>query len=112
MGLIVKIMHSADEFPGSSDEPHCIYGDVVSIHFPERGAAQIARMWVREPVKTALVPGFVEHERFVDLTGPTYVMNEAGRTISTFRPIKPGGEQGARFYGRTAETLPGSSATA
>lgn len=100
MSLIVKIMHHDVETlsrdAGDADGPHSIYGDVTSIHFPERGAAQMARLYVREPIKTALVPGFCENEKFVDLTGPAYVMNEAGRTISSYRPIRPGGDIGPR----------------
>ena len=85
MTLIVKIMHSGDEGPNGSGS-HSIYGDVVSIHFPEAHENQTARLWVREPVKTALVPGFCENEKLVDIGGTVYVLNEQGRTISTFRP--------------------------
>jgi hypothetical protein len=85
MALIVKIMHSGDEGPDGSGA-HSLYGDVVSIHFPEPHQPQIARLWVREPVKTALFAGFCENDKLVDLGGAVYVMNEQGRTISTYRP--------------------------
>lgn len=90
MSLFVKIMHSATEYPGSQDEAPCsIYGDVVSVHFPQPNESQTACLWVREPIKTALVPGFCENEKRVDLIGPVYVMNEHGKTISVFRPTQP-----------------------
>lgn len=88
MSLIVKIMSTTDERPDGSSA-HSLYGDVVSIHFPSPGETQVARLWVREPVKTALVPGFCENEKHVDLAGTVYVLNEQGKTISTFRPVLP-----------------------
>lgn len=88
MSLIVKFVQG-DEYPGCEDTaPASIYADVTSIHFPKANAdgANTALLWVREPVKTALVPGFCENRRNVDLTGPVYVMNEQGKTISVWRP--------------------------
>lgn len=85
--LIIKVMHSDARFPGSEDGPHSLFADVKSVHFPSDGKSCM-RLWVMEPVKTALVPGFSENEVNVDITGPVYVMNEQGRTISTFhRPV-------------------------
>lgn len=84
--LIVKVMHGA-ETPGP-DGPCSLYGDVSSVHFPsERG--QPLKLYQREPVKTALVGGFVESERFVDIDSAVYVLNENGRTISSFRWPEP-----------------------
>lgn len=87
MSLIVKIMHSNADHPGDDETAPCsIYDEVTSIHFPERDTTQTLRLWVREPVKTAMVPGFCENEKNVDISGPVYVMNEHGKTISVYRP--------------------------
>lgn len=87
--MIVKFQYGP-EYPGCEDKSPCtIYGDVSSVTFPDpSGTSNTARLWVREPVKTALVPGFCENERNVDLGEVTYVMNDAGKTISTYRREK------------------------
>lgn len=85
MSLIVKFVHGANRPDDEESQPFSIYTDVTSAHFPPKDSG-IARLQVREPVKTALVPGFVENEVNVEITGPVYVMNESGRTIAVHRP--------------------------
>lgn len=89
MSLILKVMHGDDEGPVSGDT-HSVYGDITSVTFKrmEDGSGQ-AHCYVREPVKTALVPGFCENERFIDIPANAYVMNDQGRTISTFTARRP-----------------------
>jgi hypothetical protein len=98
MALIVKFLHGP-EYPGCEDTASSsIYADVTSIHLPDAKEGATAVLWVREPVKTAIVPGFCEDRRNVDITGPVYVMNEQGKTISVFRPQRS--TQGERGPGR------------
>lgn len=84
MSLIVRFLHGA-EYPGCEDSAPCsIYSDVTSIHFSEDDRS-MALMYVREPVKTALVPGFCENEKRVLIGGSVFVMNEHGKTIAVHR---------------------------
>lgn len=85
MSFILKTIEAGDHSPLGSDTPHCLYADIVSISFRrEEGGAATAHVWVREPVKTAEVPGFCEVEKHICFTGAAYVMNEAGKTVSSF----------------------------
>ena len=86
MSLIVKFLHGP-EYPGCEDTaPSSIYADVTSVTTPSDVGGKMAVLWVREPIKTALVPGFCEDCKNVEISGPVYVMNEQGKTISVFRP--------------------------
>lgn len=84
MSFILKIVEGAGS-PVPSDNPHSLFADIVSVHFSRHtdGSAG-ALCQVREPVKTAEVPGFCEVEKRVVFTGTAYVMNEAGKTVSSF----------------------------
>jgi hypothetical protein len=84
MSFILKIVEDGFS-PVPSDNEHALWADVVSVHFSRHtdGSAS-ALCWVREPVKTAEVPGFCEVEKRVSFNGTAYVMNEAGKTVSTF----------------------------
>ena len=90
MSLIVKIM-SAENIP--DDDPrkgYSLYPDVTGVHFFRQDGSDMAgegamvRLYVREPIKTAMVPGFCENEKVAHVTGNVYVMNENGKTISSF----------------------------
>lgn len=80
--MFLKITDEGSPVP--SDNEHSVYADVVACAFRRRKDGGEARLYVREPIKTAMVPGFHEVERFVAFTGAAYLMNEQGRTISTF----------------------------
>ena len=86
MTFILKTTdHGGPDSPVGSDNEHCLYADIVSVSFRrEEGGAATARCYLREPVKTAEVPGFCEVEKFIGFTGVAYVMNEAGKTVSSF----------------------------
>jgi hypothetical protein len=86
MTFILKTTeHAGPTSPVSSDNEHRLYADIVSISFRrEEGGAATAHCYLREPVKTAEVPGFCEVEKFISFTGTAYVMNESGKTVSTF----------------------------
>lgn len=84
--MYLKTMHGFDQNPGDSNA-HSVLADVTSCHFVHNDASEsFARCYVREPVKTADVPGFVEHERFISLTGPAYLIGDNGKTVSRFVP--------------------------
>lgn len=89
MSLLLKIMSNENIPDNDSRKTFNLYADIVSAHFNrhEDGSAT-AHLWVREPVKTAEVPGFVEVEKYVDVTGNCYLMNDNGKTIATFCPSK------------------------
>jgi hypothetical protein len=96
--MYLKTMHGFDQAPGDGNE-HSVLADVVSCHFIHNDASEsFARCWVREPVKTADVSGFVECERYVSLSGPAYLVGDNGKTVSRFMPrraqahIEPGFE--------------------
>jgi hypothetical protein len=86
MTFILKTTeHAGASSPVGSDNEHCLYADIVSISFRrEVGGAATAHCYLREPVKTADVPGFVEVEKYISFTGCAYVMNENGKTVSMF----------------------------
>lgn len=99
MAMFLKIMHHAltpaEVVANACEEPpYSIYADVVSCHF-RRYTKQPddqspagwgeAHVWLREPVKTAEVPGYCEVEKYIELTGDAFLMNEQGRTISSFK---------------------------
>lgn len=83
--LIVKIM-AGDGLP--DDDPratHTCYGSVASATFNRReDGSCFARMYVRDEVKTAEVSGFSEHEVLADVPANAYVMNDRGKTVSSF----------------------------
>lgn len=89
MSLLLKVTHGGNSSPVASDNPCTVHSDVVSCSFrrekDEAGSwVGFADLWVREPVKTAMVPGFHENEKYVQFYGEAYLMNENGRTVSTF----------------------------
>ncbi|AFU87651.1 hypothetical protein CcrKarma_gp134 [Caulobacter virus Karma] len=93
MTLIVKIM-SGEDLPDTAPEKRfTLHAGVKSFHPvvqpPEAPGGQpycYVRLYIADPVKTAAVPGFVEHEVTVEAPGNVYVMNEAGKTIATWTP--------------------------
>lgn len=91
MTLLLKVMDSADRSPVVSDNPHSVYADVVSCHFKRLpdGHAE-AMLYVRDAVKTANVAGFVEHVKHVLFDGDAYLMNEDGKTVSSFSALTSG----------------------
>jgi hypothetical protein len=92
MTFILKTTeHAGSWSPVGSDNEHCLYADIVSISFRrEEGGAATAHCYLREPVKTAEVPGFCEVEKYISFTGTAYVMNEVGKTVSTFTALTSG----------------------
>lgn len=100
MTFILKVMHDAER-PLSADNEHSLYADIVSVHFSRQpiqtassddpaGAPEwdgTAHLWVRESVKTGDVPGVVELKKHVLFHGMAYVMNENGRTVSSFSAV-------------------------
>lgn len=96
MAMFLKIVRGCpDEFLAVAATPaldYDIYDEVVSCHFTrfkvpgQDGVFGMAHIKVREPVKTADCPGYAEIEKNVDLTGAAFLMNQQGRTISTFLP--------------------------
>jgi hypothetical protein len=85
MTFILKTTEHVQGSPVASDNEHMLHADVVSVSFKRYpdGSAQ-AHCYCREPVKTAEVPGFCEIEKRIMFTGAAYVMNENGKTVSTF----------------------------
>lgn len=87
--MYLKTMHHFEDAPGDANE-HSVLADVVSCHFVHNDASEsYARCYVREPVKTADVPGFVECERYISLSGPAYLISDNGKTVSRFIPRRP-----------------------
>lgn len=94
--MFLKVMHDgADEFlsQAQSEATYSLYADVTSCDFkrypignaPTPGhPTAVAHIQCREPVKTAEVPGYAEIEKFIELTGDAFLMNDQGRTISKF----------------------------
>lgn len=95
MTFILKVTETYDSSPVAADNPHSLYADVVAVHFKrhEDGSAT-AHCWIREPVKTAEVPGFCEVPKRVTFAGWAYVMNEVGKTISVFSARTSGDPKG------------------
>lgn len=83
--LIVKIM-SVENLP--DDDPrksHSLVANVSSVSFNrDSEGAVIARLYVRDEVKTAACGGYVDHETFWEVPANAYVMNDKGKTVSTF----------------------------
>lgn len=94
MPLILKLVD--DNFsPVESDNPHSVYSDIMSCSFrrhPDGSATAVT--YVRDAIKTAMVPGFTEHEKLIGFTGHAYLMNEQGRTISSFSARTSGDPEG------------------
>lgn len=95
--MYLKVMHSTDLSPVDSDNPHSIYGDVTSCSFLRHPPTSVggkgsatARIYIREPIKTAMVAGFEENEKLIELRGPAYLMNDNGKTVSVFTPLRSG----------------------
>lgn len=90
--LIVKIMSSENLPDDDPRKAHSLHDNVSNAHFYRQGDMAFCRMWVRDDVKTAAVPGFSEHEVNAEVPANAYVMNASGKTISTFcaNPIEPG----------------------
>lgn len=91
MSLIVKVMHTRNAVEGgNASAPFDLYGDVTSFHIGDKPSFEdgsvFLRIWQREPIKTALVPGFAENEKLIETRGTVYVMNDNGRTVATFEP--------------------------
>ena len=95
MTFILKTTQTYAASPVGADNEHCLYADIVSVSFKrnEDGSA-IAHCSVREPIKTAEVPGFVEVTKYICFTGWAWVMNEAGKTVSTFSARTSGDPDG------------------
>jgi len=84
MPMFLKVV-SENRSPVPTDNPHTVYSDIVSCNFTRNGDGEAtAFCYVRDNVKTAMVNGFSEHERLIGFTGEAYLMNEQGRTISSF----------------------------
>mgnify|MGYP006958835710 CR=1 FL=1 len=84
MTFILKTTERVLGSPVAADNEHCLYADVVSVSFRRHADGAEALCYCREPVKTAEVPGFCEIEKRIVFTGVAYVMNENGKTVSTF----------------------------
>lgn len=85
MAFILKTTESVQGSPVAADNEHALHADIVSVHFRrEEGGVATAHCYVREPVKTAEVPGYCEVEKFFTFSGVAYVMNESGKTVSSF----------------------------
>jgi hypothetical protein len=84
MAFILKTVEHAHS-PVDSDNECSLYADIVSVHFRRSvdGSAE-AYCRMREPIKTAEVPGYHEVEKHIGFTGTAYVMNEQGKTIQSF----------------------------
>ena len=90
MPLILKIVEDPASAGDASRSEHSVYADVISCTFARQADGWAnARIYVRDNVKTAIVPGFSEHEVNVTFRGSAYLMNENGRTVSTFEAIYP-----------------------
>jgi hypothetical protein len=84
MSMLLKLVHYKGHPENEPD--FSVYSGITSCHFRryEDGSGAEAMCYVAEPIKTALVPGFSENEKHISFTGIAYLMNENGRTISTF----------------------------
>lgn len=106
MSLMLKVMHD-DHLNLPDDDarrPFGIFTDIVSAHFThDADGVGHAKLWVREPIKTAQVPGFVEVEKNVVITGNAYLMNEQGKTVSAFCGSNPGWQHKPAGDGTTGE---------
>lgn len=85
MTFILKVMSTPAWSPVPSDNEHSLFADIVTVNFSrDADGMGWALCYVREPIKTAMVPGFCEVEKRIQITDTAYVMNEDGKTISTF----------------------------
>lgn len=103
MAFILKVMHSYEGSPVPSDNEFSVHADLTSINFRRlpNGQAE-ALCYMREPIKTAEVPGFHEVEKCFVFSATAYVMNEAGKTVASFTAHTSGDPRGpnARAIGR------------
>lgn len=117
MSMLLKVMHAPNHGPDPDQSEHSVYSDVVSVSFRLGGDRQCQiHAYVREPIKTALVPGFCENEKIITLGYgcAAYLMNENGRTVSQYvAPLVAGSlaglgrrlpERGPRDFGSGSET--------
>lgn len=94
MTMIVKIMSGENLADNDPHKLFQIYSGVKSFHpcvqrdptKPDDPPYCYLRLYIEDVGKTLEVPGFVEHESTVDVSGNVYVMNEAGKTIATWTP--------------------------
>lgn len=95
MTFILKVMHGYDQTPVPADNEYSLYADITAISFirQEQGFAT-AHVSMREPVKTADVPGFCEVEKHIDVCATAYVMNENGKTVASFTAHTSGHPEG------------------
>lgn len=95
MTFILKTTQTYAASPMGADNEHSLFADIVSVSFKrnEDGSAT-AHCAVREPIKTAEVPGFVEVTKYICFSGWAWVMNEAGKTVSTFSARTSGDPEG------------------
>jgi hypothetical protein len=95
MTFILKVTNTYDQSPVGADNEHCLYADVVSVRFKRYDGGQAeAHCYCREPVKTAEVPGFCEIEKRIMFEGTAYVMNDVGKTVSSFTARTSGDPEG------------------
>lgn len=90
--MIVKIMSDENVPDDDPRKSYLLYGNVSSVTWNRAADDSVtARMYIRDDVKTATVPGFSEHEVYAEVPANAYVMNQNGKTISTFcaNPIEP-----------------------
>lgn len=85
--LTLKVMHGLPCPDDDARHEHSLYAGLTAVSFynQDDGSSYARVQWL-DPVKTAEVPGYSEHEKIIQLSGNAYVMNEAGRTISAFTP--------------------------
>lgn len=93
MTMIVKIMTGHDLPDDSPYKSFTLVSDVKSLTFHTQADSEgrrhcYMRAYVADPVKTAEVPGFSEHEVIYDIPpqANVYVMNANGKTISSWTP--------------------------
>jgi len=105
MPMILKIVESEGS-PVASDNPHSVYADVMSCTFERLDGSAMANLYIRDAVKTAMVQGFTDHEKHVSFNGTAYLMNEQGRTISSFTAYDSGSN---RIGGLNQQSSQGSA---
>lgn len=106
--MFLKVMHDgADEFlaTAQSEATYSLFADVTSCDFKRQpDGSAVAHIQCREPIKTAEVPGYAEIQKFIDITGDAFLMNDQGRTISKFI-LRPFGAKVDERTGGTDEML-------
>ncbi|AXQ69178.1 hypothetical protein HOU02_gp547 [Caulobacter phage CcrBL9] len=100
MTMIVKIMTGHDLPDDSPYKSFTLVSDVKSLTFHTQTDGEgrrhsYMRAYIADPVKTAEVQGFSEHEVLYDIPAQAnvYVMNGNGKTISSWTP-PPADSQG------------------